>query len=196
MSEIDRNAATDPTLDVVGACALGLADAIWEIQGRDRSDAAALGLIRDRPGISIEDVARQVGLTHSATVRLVDRLEEASLARRSAVGPGRRVGLSVTSKGAKAVSSSRRARHAVLSLAVRGLDTESVRLLKELARTIVMNIADDQQEIDRACRLCNQVACFDVGCPLPASSQRRASMPGAGAPNAAGAPTSEPGSGR
>ncbi len=190
MSETDRNGTTDPTLDVVGACAVGLADAIWEVQGRDRSDAAALGLIHDRPGISIEEVARQVGLTHSATVRLVDRLEEASLARRSAVGPGRRVGLSLTGKGGKAVSSSRRARHAVLSLAIRELDAESVRLLKELARRIVTNIADDQPEIDRACRLCNQLACFAVGCPLPASTQRRVARP-RGARNAPGATASE-----
>jgi DNA-binding MarR family transcriptional regulator len=158
---------TDATLDVIGACALALADAQWGVQSRGRSDAAALSMIHDCPGISIDELAKVVGLSHSATVRLVDRLAAASLLRRSTTGPGRRVGLDLTGNGKKVAIAGRQARQAVLDLAVGGLDSQALEALKELARRIVLNISHDQAEINRACRLCDQEACVAAGCPLP-----------------------------
>lgn len=158
---------TDATLDVLGAAALALADAMWDVQKFDRSDSAALCFVNDNPGASIDELSRRVGLAHSSGVRLVDRLESAGLLRRSKSGPGRRISLDLTSRGRKAAQSNQRARHAVLSLAVRGLDERVLAELKALARSVVLNIAQDQPEIDRACRLCDQRSCFAAGCPLP-----------------------------
>ena len=115
---------------------------MWEVQSRDRSDAAALCLIHDKPGMSIDELATVIGLTHSSTVRLVDRLESAVLVRRTNTGPGQdRVGLDLTGGGMKAVRANHRARRAVLQhLAVQGFDSDALELLKGLAARMVLNL--------------------------------------------------------
>src|SRR5690242_8592014 len=72
--------------NTLGALAVAISDRL--LAGlRDRSelgpsDAAAL-VILSRVPQRIEDVSRQLGVSHSATVRLVDRLEAAGLAARA-----------------------------------------------------------------------------------------------------------------
>ncbi len=62
------------------------------------SAVAALMIIRKSEPIAIQDIAALVGLTHSATVRLVDRLEKDWLVRRLR-RRGREVQVEATARG-------------------------------------------------------------------------------------------------
>ena len=66
------------------------------------SIAALIAIRRDEP-LSIGDIAHIVGLTHSATVRLIDRLEKDWLVRRGR-RKGREVMVETTARGKRRVS--------------------------------------------------------------------------------------------
>lgn len=158
---------TGGTLDLVGAAALAISEAVWAAVGLERSDAAALNLVLAEERISIGALARELGLSHSAAVRVVDRLERDRLLRRTTPGPGRTVALVVTARGRRRAEQSIDTRARILERATADFSPgERETLLRLLARS-VWNLTHDQYEIDRACRLCDQRGCLGRGCPLP-----------------------------
>src|SRR3954454_17018489 len=66
--------------------------------GLDGRELAALTLVGAEDGGTVDWLCARVGLTHSGTVRLVDRLAARGLLRRGAAA-GRRVPLHLTEKG-------------------------------------------------------------------------------------------------
>src|SRR5918997_4437218 len=76
-------------------------------------DLAALTLIAEYDGRSIDWLRGRVGLTQSATVRLVDRLQGEALVRR-ARADGRTIALSVTPEGRARLESWHAARQRAL----------------------------------------------------------------------------------
>ncbi len=72
--------------NLLGALALALVDRLNAalVQGANRnlSSAAALVFIHGRPGETIDFLARVLGLSHSATVRVVDALSTLSSSER------------------------------------------------------------------------------------------------------------------
>ncbi len=155
------------TVDIVGAAALAISDAVWEALSTERSDVAALNLVIAEVGPSIGELARSLKLSHSATVRLVDRLEAQGLVARSRPGPGRTVLVLVTTLGRKRSQRNSLRRSVLLERAIAGFTTEERRSFVELLVRATRNLARDQNEIDRACRLCEQSECLSRGCPLP-----------------------------
>src|SRR3954449_10475174 len=75
--------------NILGAASLALSDAVQvaavEAAGHAAAGPAALTALRIHRGCSVDRLANVLGLTHSGTVRLVDRLEGDGLRRR---GPG------------------------------------------------------------------------------------------------------------
>ena len=75
------------TANLLGAIALGLADDILETAERHVAHGgctpAALYVIGHEPGLSIDFLARVLGMSHPGTVRLVDRLEADGLIQRT-----------------------------------------------------------------------------------------------------------------
>lgn len=155
------------TRDVVGAVALCVSDALWLAMSRTSSDAAALAMVLAEPGMSVDELARLVGLTHSATVRVVDRLVADDLVVRRSSGVGRRLALTLTSKGRRVANSNVYAAQRVLDKATAGFSDDELHTLTMLSARMVLNLSAEQAEIDRACRLCDQRSCLSVGCPLP-----------------------------
>jgi DNA-binding MarR family transcriptional regulator len=155
------------TLDLVGAAALAISEAVWTAVGLERSEAAALNLVLAENGVSIGALARGLGLSHSAAVRVVDRLERRRLLRRTTPGPGRTVALEVTARGRRRAEQSIGARARILERATAGLSPDERETLLGLLARAVSSLAHDQDEIDRACRLCDQRDCIRSGCPLP-----------------------------
>src|SRR3954454_10801033 len=91
------------TANVLGALSFAIVD---EVDGRLRarsgygsSSSAALVTLRERGALTVERLRRIVGLTHSATVRLVDRLEGDGLVRRRPGPDGRSVSVRLTRRG-------------------------------------------------------------------------------------------------
>lgn len=160
--------AADPTHDLIGAAALAISTAVWASYHMEPSDAAALNVVVAEPGISISRLSRILGLSHSAAVRVADRLELAGLVVRTSPGPGRTVALATTEPGRRLARKAATRRARVLERATSGLSAAERRSLIGLLSTVVRDLADNQDQIDQACRLCDQRRCLRRGCLLPA----------------------------
>jgi DNA-binding MarR family transcriptional regulator len=160
--------AAEPTLDLLGAAALAISAAVWETYRMEPSDAAALNVVLAEPGISIKGLARTLGLTHSATVRVADRLTLGGLVTRDPAGPGRTVALTSTPRGTSLASQAAARRTRVLEHATSGLTAAQRQDLITSLAAVVRQLAASQEQIDQACRLCDQSRCLQRGCLLPA----------------------------
>jgi MarR family transcriptional repressor of emrRAB len=158
----------DPTRDLLGAAALAISSAVWAAYEMEPTDAAALNVVLAEPGISIKELARNLGLSHSATVRVADRLAAGGLVTRDAAGHGRTVALTSTPHGASLAREAAARRDAVLEHATAGLTDVQRRDLMGLLATVVRRLAPGQDQVDQACRLCDQRRCLARGCLLPA----------------------------
>lgn len=74
-----------------------------DADGLSSTSIAALNAIRTHDSLSIGDIAGIVGLTHSATVRLIDRLEKDWLVRRGR-RKGREVMVETTARGNRRIA--------------------------------------------------------------------------------------------
>lgn len=157
--------------NLLGALVITLGDTLAErteaVAGHGPSSPAALlGLLR-RPGLSIATLRHSVGLSHSATVRLVDRLEADGLLSRRNAPDGREVSLVLTGKGRRRALKLVQERRRVLTRALAGLSTvdrrDLERLLGDLLRT-QSRLVDDPTSI---CRLCELPVCPLRRCPVP-----------------------------
>src|SRR3954447_21944422 len=131
------------TSNLVGALGLALADrlaAAAELAGGASAAEALVALDGGRAGASIDAVARIVGLSHSGTVRLVDRLERDRLVERRRGAGQRSAALYLTPAGrrlARRVLTRRDAEmHSVLGLLTAGeqaaIGRAAGRVLREL----------------------------------------------------------------
>ena len=161
-------AEAEPTLDLLGAAALAISGAVWAALGPEQSDAAALNVVLAEPGISIGGLAQALGLSHSAAVRVADRLQAQDLITRDGTGPGRTIAVKITERGRRQAADAVARRAQVLQQATSGLTAAQRQSLSGLLQQVVLNLAGDQAAIERACRLCDQKRCLARGCPLPA----------------------------
>jgi MarR family transcriptional repressor of emrRAB len=161
-------AEAEPTPDLIGAAALAISGAVWAALGPEQSDAAALNVVLAEPGISIRGLSQVLGLSHSAAVRVADRLQDQGLITRDWAGPGRTIAVMMTDRGRRQALDAVARRAQVLQRATSGLTAAQRQSLNGLLQKVVLNLADDQAAIDRACRLCDQKRCLARGCPLPA----------------------------
>lgn len=159
--------AAGPTLDLLGAAALAISAAVWETYEMEPTDAAALNVVLAEPGISVKGLSRTLKLTHSATVRVADRLAAAGLVTRDQAGPGRTVALAGTPRGRGLARQAAARRMRVLEHAASGLTDGQRQELMTLLAAVVRQLAAGQEQIDQACRLCDQGRCLPQGCLLP-----------------------------
>jgi DNA-binding MarR family transcriptional regulator len=121
--------------------------------------------LADRP---LEEFADAFGITASAVVRLVDRLEGAGLAKRRPGPDGRRVSVRLTARGersAKAILARREQElEGVLTALTPGEQDELTRLHEKL----LGQLPDDVAGARRVCRFCDVHACghYDGRCPV------------------------------
>jgi DNA-binding MarR family transcriptional regulator len=160
--------AAGPTHDLLGAAALAISAAVWSTYQMQPTDAAALNIVMAEPGISITALSRILGLSHSATVRVADRLELSGLVTRHAGGPGRTVALTGTQHGKRLTRQAAVRRQHVLEHATSGLTAAERQSLISLLAAVVRQLATGQDQIEQACRLCDQRRCLRRGCLLPA----------------------------
>jgi len=106
----------DRVANLLGVLALAVADqmacAMTEAAAQGGGAPAALVQIADHPGLTIEELRRRVGLSHSTVVRLLDRLAARGLVRRDRNRQdARTAGLRLTGQGqalARSVLAARR----------------------------------------------------------------------------------------
>ena len=119
-------------------------------------------------GCSIEELSRSVGLTHSATVRLVDRLEARGELERRPGQDRRSVAVVATRKGKSRAARVLAAREAVLDEMLGALSKAERRELARLHEKLLAGVVRAGATTANVCRLCDAGGCgYDVGrCPV------------------------------
>jgi MarR family transcriptional regulator, negative regulator of the multidrug operon emrRAB len=158
--------------NILGSAAVAVADAIDDAAelaaGHGAAGPAALTALRHHQGCSVDHLAGVIGLSHSGTVRLVDRLEADGLVRRGPGRDARAVALDLTAKGARRAESVAGARAAATAAFLATLDAEEQTALLGLLEKLVTAGMADWRAVTHRCRLCDLEACHADGgrCPL------------------------------
>lgn len=157
--------------NIIGAMALAVAERIRrDVSGPlGMSDTAAAGiaLIGFAPGSSIDAIRRSLLLTHSAVVRLVDRLVAAgTVERMTAPNDGRVVALRLTASGQALWRALLSERQVGLEFTLSVLSSEELHQFARLAGKVLGGSVRDADHARHLCRLCNYQICSD--CPVEA----------------------------
>ena len=163
--------------NVVGALALVLTDritdAVEDAAAQAETGAVALSALRHvlPPEPSIDLLRQVLGLTHSGTVRLVDRLEAAGQVRRGSGRDGRTTTVALTAAGRRAATRVTSERAGELHGAMQVLTSDEQEQLADLAGRVLAGLGRDGAEgpVERwTCRLCDTTACgrLQGRCPV------------------------------
>lgn len=160
--------------NLLGALALVIMDRIEEgareVIGRGGETPAALVVVGYGQGMTNDTLRRILGLSHSGTVRLVDRLVSDQLVERRARKDGREVGLYLTTRGATVRSDLMASRISAISSLLQVLSPTETKRLGTLASEVLGR--QDTSELDRftICRMCDDSVCRN--CPLPTTKAK------------------------
>jgi MarR family transcriptional regulator, negative regulator of the multidrug operon emrRAB len=171
------------TANVLGALSLVVADrmntAIEAIAALGPSAPAALAAMHEFiDGGSVTQLSSVLGLTHSGTVRLVDRLAAEGLVERVGAEDGRAVSVVLTGRGRDMAAQVLRTREQSLASALAGLSPDEVDSLAAALDTMLTTVTHARAEERSArtndrpqpwlCRLCDFAACgrSEGDCPV------------------------------
>jgi DNA-binding MarR family transcriptional regulator len=181
---LDVPSQEERAANLLGAFALALHDGLAEslLAGPEPlspNAAAALQTVSRHPGLQLLDLQLAVGITHSACVRIVDKLERDGLLRRcSDSSDARATRLEITPRGVSRNRAFHQARDAItLGLAKRVPPYWLPRMVRVLELLLSIMTPDARSAL-RICRHCNWGVCgVDPGAPCPvvkAAIQREA----------------------
>ncbi len=127
---------------------------------------AALASMLAAPGMSIEQLRRILGLSHSGTVRLVDCLVEDGMVERKAGADARTAALHLTATGRRQAKAVLDARRAALAPALALLTAAERAQLGRLTEKMLAGLSKGREHADHICRLCDLTACPESTCPV------------------------------
>src|SRR5262245_43553443 len=152
-------------LNVIGAFALALSDdfkaALEDLADGNESGCAALVVIGQESGLSVDRLSKVLHLSQPGTVRLVDRLSAARLVERKTGTDRRSVALRLTEAGKRQVKSLLVGRQHALAEALRGLDAWERSTLAAIADKVLRGLDHGDIACDQRCRLCDADPCPD-----------------------------------
>ena len=170
-----RTMVMEPEIaNLLGALSLAVMDRIEqgarEVVGRGGETPAALIVIGYGPKTN-DKLRRILGLSHSGTVRLVDRLVSDGLVERRPGKDGREVALYLTATGAEARNDLLVSRISAVASLLDVLSPAETKQLGTLLREVLAR--QDTSEMDRftICRMCDDRVC--TNCPLPTTKGKR-----------------------
>jgi DNA-binding MarR family transcriptional regulator len=191
MSSSSSSPSADPELgrlaNLLGAWSVAVSDRITAAAERaagrgGQAPGALVSLEQFAEGSTIEQLSAVLGLTHSATVRLVDALvADGHVARRRSRGDGRAVAIRLTPSGRATARRIGRARSQAVQEVLGGLTDAQRRTLTAVAERLTGDLAALRLE-QRAegelpaggwlCRLCDFGACGrpEGRCPAAATA--------------------------
>lgn len=187
------NMASEPRLaNLLGALSTGLSDVVQEAASAtaeldDAAAAALIALLDFSPSGSVRALSQIIGLTHSGTVRLVDRLVSAGYITRMPGRDARSCSLILTATGANVARRVRAAREGAIARSLRTLSNDERAALTRLCEQLVGAIARQRLEQRAAgftpaggalCRMCDFVACGREkgNCPAAQAAAAQASQ--------------------
>lgn len=164
--------SSDPLANRLGALALRITDrmhAAVAADGRSLSSATALSALdRFLDSPSIDQLSSVLGLSSSATVRLVDRLVADGLVVRASTADGRVSVVELTSAGRQEAGRIVAARAELLDDVLAPLSTEERAILHELVEKVLIGLIRGPTASAWMCRLCDTPACgAPPGQPCP-----------------------------
>lgn len=163
--------------NLLGATAVALADRLQEASARvldlGGEAPAAILTVGTRPGEPIESLRRSLGLSHSGTVRLVDRLEGRGWVQRRPVPGGRAVRLDLTRKGRSTFDALLDARRACLLEILEPVPARDRAALGRALSVLLAALPGSRDEARRICRLCEHAVCRGEECPVGPSGAIR-----------------------
>jgi DNA-binding MarR family transcriptional regulator len=172
-----RTARLTRTANLLGALALAIVDRTSEAiadNGPGDSAAAALSALHHfLEGPSVELLSRVLGLSHSGTVRLVDRLERSGYVRRETGADGRSTLVTLTPAGRRAAERTTRARTEVLEGALSVLPARDRAALENILAQLLVGMMRGPGAVKWICRMCDTTTCRrNDGCPFANAARR------------------------
>jgi DNA-binding MarR family transcriptional regulator len=159
------------TANILGALAVLIQDRVesaWQ-SDLDLSPMAAAALVQidGEPGCTIELVAGRIGLTHSATVRVIDKLAERGLVEKDrARKDARAQSLTLSKAGKRTAQQLHAARNQVTDDLLAGLDSAQRKALEAAISAILHRTVEPGREADVTCRVCDDRRCSPDICPI------------------------------
>jgi DNA-binding MarR family transcriptional regulator len=166
------------TANLLGALSLLMTDAVGrqltDLTDICDSDWAALIVLDQSPGITVDRLARIVRLSQPGAVRMINRLVEEGRVERQQGSDRRARPLVLTPAGERMVRAMLLGREKVLSEALAVLDDDERRTLTGLLEKMLGSLVDDELKSETACRLCDLQACPEESCPLTPGCKKAA----------------------
>lgn len=159
------------TENLLGAFALAITDKMREetekAAGQGGMVPAALVQVGGEPGQSIDHLRRCLGLSHSATVRVVMQLEEKGwlLKTRSHAQDARMATLNLTAAGEVVRARVLAARQGLLQSVMKTLPGPAHQHLTNLLELMLPRLIHSSDAADHVCRLCDLQVCPQDICP-------------------------------
>lgn len=159
--------------NILGALALAAAERIEQAareaaahSGSAPAALVALSILLD--GSSIDKLRKPLGLTHSAAVRLVDRLAADGLVSRQRGDDARSVAVFLTTAGRDAAAHIQRRRFEALSEVLAPLSPDDRDQLTKLHERLLAGLTGGRADAGHICRLCDSQACghHEGRCPV------------------------------
>lgn len=167
--------------NLLGALAIGISDRLQrETQDAARhpgARAAALATLFQWPADTIEQLRHSLGLTHSATVRVVDGLVADGLVIREHVGSGPAVRPRLTEAGEAQARTVLAARNEALKWLTSDVSDDDLERLTSIAERILEKLTSDFHVGELICRLCELDECPQDRCPVVLTQRRYKSEP-------------------
>ncbi len=132
---------------------------------RSRSEIETLVSVRHCQTFTVGWLGEVLQLTHSAAVRITDRLERDGLVRRTPQANRRFVGLVLTPAGIEVADDILRARRDVLDHVFQGVDDKALDQAMPVFRRILGRNSGGRLSSYRRCRICDEAACGET-CPV------------------------------
>ena len=159
------------TANILGTLAVVIQDRVegaWQSE-LDLSPMAAAAVIQTEslPGCSIEQVANRIGLSHSATVRVIDKLVERGFIEKDrARKDARQQSLSLSKAGKRLAEQLHAVRNDVTDSLLSGMDQGQVAALHQTVCRILNKSVTSNIEGDVVCRVCDERRCTPEICPI------------------------------
>ncbi len=157
--------------NVLGALSVAITDRLRAAASDDRSGSTSAALVHlSKYGDeTIDALRRPLELSHSACVRLVDRLEEQAYVARRPGQDARSVAVRLTARGRGRVQHILRQREESLTDALDALTVAEQAQLGVLVSKLLGAMVSSEGEALRTCRLCDYAICPPEVCPVAAS---------------------------
>ena len=158
--------------NLLGALGVAIGDRLARAGATGSAAEALVAISGQGAGMTIDALARRVGLSHSGAVRLVDRLVREEKVLRSRGVDQRTAALALTPEGYRTVRRILARRELELDAVLELLSDDERQKFVEIAEQLLRRIDGDEGERDRICRLCDHDVCghWRGDCPLAANA--------------------------